>query len=209
MLCRVTTNKLRLNMQLLQLRKDAWKNSGTGFETLTSAITVQRSTNWANKPTGSRSLNVFRLPFRNWKRCFYNCDDLLSYKLFVLTHNWEPHQADHTFWPLISSPKITSITGQKQLINGWQEIETTDNTNQNYDTTLNSNTTPKTHEGWMGGWGRSGNGRWQQKLNSTTPRDLKIPVHSNLYAIRVLEKRFPLNFFLSQWKTTHVLMRTY
>ena len=100
------------------------------------------------------SLNFFRLSFRNCKSCVYNCDDLLSYELFVLKHNWEPHQADHTFWPLISTPKITSITGQKQLINGWQEIETRNNTNQNYDTTLNSNTTPKTHEGWMGGWGQ-------------------------------------------------------
>ena len=50
---------------------------------------------------------------------------------------------------------------------------------------------------WVGG-GRSGNGRWQQKLTSTKPCDLKIPVHSNLYAIRVLGKRFPLNVFLSQ-----------
>ena len=39
----------------------AWKKSGlyAGFETLTSAIPVQRSTNYANKPTGSRSLNWF------------------------------------------------------------------------------------------------------------------------------------------------------
>ena len=29
----------------------------TGFEGLTSAIPVQRSTNWANKPAESRSLN--------------------------------------------------------------------------------------------------------------------------------------------------------
>ena len=28
----------------------------TGFEPMTSAIPVQRSTNWANKPTGSWSL---------------------------------------------------------------------------------------------------------------------------------------------------------
>ena len=31
----------------------------TGFKPLTSAIPVQRSTNWANKPTGSRLLNWF------------------------------------------------------------------------------------------------------------------------------------------------------
>ena len=32
----------------------AWK-ACTGFEPMTSAIPVQRSTNWANKPTGSWS----------------------------------------------------------------------------------------------------------------------------------------------------------
>ena len=60
------------------------------------------ATNWANKPTGSRSLNrsigrtlhryrkgqgyesrtslnFFRISFRNCKSCVYNCDDLLSY----------------------------------------------------------------------------------------------------------------------------------
>ena len=39
----------------------AWKKiqACTGFEPLTSTIPVQRSTNWANKPTGSRSLNWF------------------------------------------------------------------------------------------------------------------------------------------------------
>ena len=33
----------------------AWKKfqACTGFEPMTSAIPVQRSTNWANKPTGS------------------------------------------------------------------------------------------------------------------------------------------------------------
>ena len=37
----------------------------TGFEPLTSAIPVQRSTNWAKKPTGSRLLNWFVL--NAWK----------------------------------------------------------------------------------------------------------------------------------------------
>ena len=41
-------------------RKAGKKNQAcTGFEPLTSAIPVQRSTSWANKPTGSRSLNWF------------------------------------------------------------------------------------------------------------------------------------------------------
>ena len=39
-------------------RKPEKKNQAcAGFEHLTSAIPVQRSTNSANKPTGSRSLN--------------------------------------------------------------------------------------------------------------------------------------------------------
>ena len=33
--------------------KKAWNQACTGFEPLTSAIAVQRPTNWANKPTGS------------------------------------------------------------------------------------------------------------------------------------------------------------
>ena len=41
-------------------RKPEEKNQAcTGFESLTSAIPVQRSTDYANKPTGSRSLNSF------------------------------------------------------------------------------------------------------------------------------------------------------
>ena len=129
---------------------------------------------------------------------------------YLFSHTTGSHTKRTMHWPLISTPKITSITGQNQLINGWQEIETRYNNNQNYDTTLNANTTPKTHEGWMGGWGRSGNGRWQQKQqNSKTPCDPKTPVHSNLYAIRVLEKRFSALFSFNQWKTPRVLMRTY
>ena len=34
---------------------------GTGFEPMTSAIPVQCSTNWANKPTGSWLLCWFRI----------------------------------------------------------------------------------------------------------------------------------------------------
>ena len=47
--------------QLMQLRKESLKiiHACTGFEPLTSAIPMQRSTNEANKPTGSRSLNCF------------------------------------------------------------------------------------------------------------------------------------------------------
>ena len=47
--------------QLMQLRKQSLNKiqTCTGFEPLTSAIPVQRSTSQANKPTGSRKLNWF------------------------------------------------------------------------------------------------------------------------------------------------------
>ena len=86
----------QLNTQFLQLRKESLKKtqSCTGFEPLTSAITVQRSTNSANKPTGSRSLNWFLIsPWKDddevmniWKSVYVNCgvknymnEDLRSY----------------------------------------------------------------------------------------------------------------------------------
>ena len=76
--------------------KKAWKKNQacTGFEPLTSAIPVQRSTNSANKPTGSRSLNWFLInPWKDddevmniWKSVYVNCgvknymnEDLRSY----------------------------------------------------------------------------------------------------------------------------------
>ena len=47
----------------------AWKKiqACTGFEPMTAAIPVQRSTNWANKPTGSRP---GKLPNLNTGACF-------------------------------------------------------------------------------------------------------------------------------------------
>ena len=44
--------------------KKAWKKkfqACTGFESMTSTIPVQCSTNWANKPTGSWSLCWFQI----------------------------------------------------------------------------------------------------------------------------------------------------
>ena len=97
------TDHRKLLTQLLQLRKESLKKKSacTGIERMT-AIPVQRFyLNWANKPTGSRSLNwlvisqwkdhdevmnirkssnFYRLSFPNCKSCVYNCDDLLSHK---------------------------------------------------------------------------------------------------------------------------------
>ena len=52
---------------ILQLRKDSLKKiqACMGFEPLTSALMLQPSTNWATKPTGSRSLNRFAI--NPWK----------------------------------------------------------------------------------------------------------------------------------------------
>ena len=51
----------QLDTQLKQLRKLSLKKiqAWTGFEPMTSAIPVQRSTNWAIKPTGSWSFSEF------------------------------------------------------------------------------------------------------------------------------------------------------
>ena len=59
----------QLYTPLLQLRKERLKKiqACSGFELLTSVTSVQRSTNWANKPTGSRSLNWFVInPWKLW-----------------------------------------------------------------------------------------------------------------------------------------------
>ena len=42
---------------------EAWKKIHVirGFESMISAISVQSSTNWANKPTGSWSLHWFQI----------------------------------------------------------------------------------------------------------------------------------------------------
>ena len=46
----------------------AWKKiqACTGFETMTFVIPVQRSTHWANKPTGSWSLRWYQI--NPWRR---------------------------------------------------------------------------------------------------------------------------------------------
>ena len=54
-----------------------------GFEPSTSAITVQRSTNWANKSTGSSSLNWFVL--NPWK----DDDEVMNiWKSYMRTAEW-------------------------------------------------------------------------------------------------------------------------
>ena len=56
----ISERSSQLYTQLKQLRKLSLKKiqAWTGFEPMTSAIPVQRSTNWAIKPTGSWSLRA-------------------------------------------------------------------------------------------------------------------------------------------------------
>ena len=75
----------QLYTQLMQLRNESRKKvrACTGFELLTSAIRVQRSTNWANKPTGSRSLNWFVI--NPWK----DDDEIMNiWKSYMWTTEW-------------------------------------------------------------------------------------------------------------------------
>ena len=51
---------------LVAKRKSEKIQACTGFEPLTSAIPMQRSTNGANETIGSRSLNWFVLNLVNW-----------------------------------------------------------------------------------------------------------------------------------------------
>ena len=117
-------------------------------------------------------------------------------------HKWGSCQANHAAWHLISTPQINSITAQKELINGWQETETTMYScrymnNHNYGTTCTLNPKKKTWR--VGGRGKSGNGRWQQKqLNSKTPCDLKNRGHMNPHSYQCVRKTFSAPFFLSQ-----------
>ena len=93
-------------------------------------------------------------------------------------------------WPLLSKPQITRIIAQKELINGWQETEARYKNNQNYSTTLNPNTTRKTHDRQVGGAGQAmADGKKKQQLYSRT--------HTPSC---VCEKRFPLRSSLSQRK---------
>ena len=64
-------DEIRRSSQLRTLLKRVvvsrtWKKfqARTGFEPMTSAIPVQRSTNWANKPTGSWSMNWVQINIR-------------------------------------------------------------------------------------------------------------------------------------------------
>ena len=63
----------------MQLRKESLKKNQvrTGFEPLTSAIPVQRLTNYANKPTGSRLLNWFVI--NAWK----DDDEIMTAMIFL------------------------------------------------------------------------------------------------------------------------------
>ena len=69
----------------LQLQKESLKKiqACSGFKPLTSVIPVQHSTNWANKPTGSRSFNWFVI--NPWK----DDDEVMNiWKSYMRTAQW-------------------------------------------------------------------------------------------------------------------------
>ena len=74
------SSQLRTLLKLVVVSR-TWKKfqARTGFEPMTSAIPVQRSTNWANKPTGSWSMNWVQINIRVnedldiWKFTYLHC----------------------------------------------------------------------------------------------------------------------------------------
>ena len=121
-----------------------------------------------------------------------------------LTHDKESCQANQAVQPLISTPKITSITAQKVLINSWQETETRYKNNQNYGNILNPKTKQKSHEGRVSGAGQpmaDGNkNNWT--LNATwleDPHTLKPILPA------MCEKNFFCFFVSSASKKPHIL----
>ena len=86
----------------------------------------------------------------------------------LLRHNWESYQANHATSRLISTPQINRFAVQKELINGWQETETTMYScrymnNHNYGTTCTLN--PK-KKNMRGRWVRQVR-QWQMTTKTT------------------------------------------
>ena len=93
-------DKIRRSSQLRTLLRRVvvnrtWKKfqARTGFEPMTSAIPVQRSTNWANKPTGSWSMNWVQINIQVneeldvWKFTYLDLRTLLRYFNFIPLKN--------------------------------------------------------------------------------------------------------------------------
>ena len=83
-------HEIRRSSQLRTLLKRVvvnrtWKKfqARTGFEPMTSAIPVQRSTNWANKPTGSWSMNWVQINIQV-NECKYG--NFHISKIFMIIH---------------------------------------------------------------------------------------------------------------------------
>ena len=95
--------------------KKAWEKTNkiknlacTGFEPLTIAIPVQCSTNYANKPTGSRSLN--------WFNEFNQFNDLLPVSFIILAFR------NSVFFPSLTTQSLFPFTVARHQ---WQFIKWT------------------------------------------------------------------------------------
>ena len=162
---------------------------------------------------GNRTFLVALICFLFLHRSYWPYADWIEYwhliqENVLLRHNWESYQANHAAWRLISKPQINRFAVQKELINGWQETETTMYScrymnNHNYGTTCTLN--PKKKTWGAGGRGKSGNGRGQQKqLNSKTPCDLKNPWTHESTLLAVCEKNIFCSFCSSASRKPHL-----
>ena len=126
-------DEIRRSSQLRTLLKRVvvnrtWKKfqARTGFEPMTSAIPVQRSTNWANKPTGSWSMNWVQINIRvnedfrymkihifalRWKDEIRRSSQLRTLlKLVVVSRTWKKFQARTGFEPMTSAIPVQRST---------------------------------------------------------------------------------------------------
>ena len=156
---------------------------------------------------GNRTFSVALICFLFLHRSYWPYADWIETLTFdtrtcTSQHKWGSCQANHAAWRLISTPQINSITAQKELINGWQETETTMYScrymnNHNYGTTCTLNP-PKKHEGRVGEASQAmaddNKNNWTLKQHVTW-RTVDTWIHTPISA---WGKHFPLLFFLSQ-----------
>ena len=98
------TSSCKLDLKKIQAR--------TGFEPMTSAIPVQRSTNWANKPTGSWSMN--------WVQINIQVNDDFRY-IGCKSHNkifWFQVQEEDKNWSLFFNKY--RLTVRREWLTPWE-----------------------------------------------------------------------------------------
>ena len=124
------SSQLRTLLKLVVVSR-TWKKfqARTGFEPMTSAIPVQRSTNWANKPTGSWSMNWVQINIRvnedfrymkihifalRWKDEIRRSSQLRTLlKLVVVSRTWKKFQARTG---LLTTTSFSSVLSCEDLL---------------------------------------------------------------------------------------------